>query len=355
MYADAVTRVVTSSLDFADNVVSLATEQQPGSRQAARVGRIVLDALSAAAAGSIVVGTGLETQLGLATTELVANVAVAPWVWSALVADLGEKATPVTWKDIARLSETIGADILRMIRAGATAQALEEMKNLEKIQKEGEGATRPVYVIDGEDFKQVGVLPIDKGECERAIASASAVSHTSQILETLVRNHVPSAVFGSVAIVTAAFAQFIRDQFVERGNQEASRPLRERDVIPRCFAEDRVLSQHICPITMMPIRHPVVDPATNTMYERFAIERWIDERGTSPLSNTPLRRESLVPAEETQRAIDAQLEALQGDYDRRTERMRRRLTQFEADVLNGDLPEAEPIINGGIIPAAPRA
>ena len=43
----------------------------------------------------------------------------------------------------------------------------------------------------------------------------------------------------------------------------------------------------ICPITLVQMTDPVIDPEGNT-YERIPIERWVREHGKSPLTNNHL-------------------------------------------------------------------
>ena len=48
-----------------------------------------------------------------------------------------------------------------------------------------------------------------------------------------------------------------------------------------------------CPITLEPIRVPVMDPEGH-IYEREAIEDWIKDHGTSPISRVPMTMEDIV-------------------------------------------------------------
>jgi hypothetical protein len=49
----------------------------------------------------------------------------------------------------------------------------------------------------------------------------------------------------------------------------------------------------ICPITREPVRHPVVTPYTDHVYEKEALEKWVREKGTDPMTRQPLRVEQL--------------------------------------------------------------
>ena len=50
----------------------------------------------------------------------------------------------------------------------------------------------------------------------------------------------------------------------------------------------------LCPITQEVMRDPVVTADGHT-YERAAIERWLHERRTSPLTGAPLQHRNLTP------------------------------------------------------------
>ena len=52
--------------------------------------------------------------------------------------------------------------------------------------------------------------------------------------------------------------------------------------------------EFLCPISMIVMAHPVVDREGNT-YERSAIETWLTNNSTSPITRRPLRRRDLAP------------------------------------------------------------
>ncbi|GMI27994.1 hypothetical protein TrRE_jg3120, partial [Triparma retinervis] len=49
-----------------------------------------------------------------------------------------------------------------------------------------------------------------------------------------------------------------------------------------------------CPLTKQRLEDPVIDPEGNT-YERSAIEEWLKEHSTSPITRSPLSLEQLAP------------------------------------------------------------
>ncbi len=79
------------------------------------------------------------------------------------------------------------------------------------------------------------------------------------------------------------------------------------DTIPEELDEDEFFNQHVCPITLSPIRHPLRDPLTDTIYEARAIIEWVRTHGTSPLSRRQLRVADLQPMPELQAEIDEML------------------------------------------------
>lgn len=59
----------------------------------------------------------------------------------------------------------------------------------------------------------------------------------------------------------------------------------------------------ICPITQELMIDPVIDPDGNS-YERQAIEGWLQQNGTSPITRAPLSRADLRPNRALKQAID---------------------------------------------------
>lgn len=111
----------------------------------------------------------------------------------------------------------------------------------------------------------------------------------------------------------ARFRNFVQEYQVSyialREREEGLDPL-ERNTIPEGLEDDSIFSQYVCPITRLPIRHPVLDQTTRTatfpgiMYERAAIEVWLERAHISPTSGIPLSKEALVPAREAEERIE---------------------------------------------------
>ena len=75
----------------------------------------------------------------------------------------------------------------------------------------------------------------------------------------------------------------------------SGRPLRSQSSLPRSF---------YCLITMELMTDPVMDPEGNS-YERSAIEEWLEQDRTSPITRTQLSPTQLVPNRALKDAIEA--------------------------------------------------
>ena len=329
MIADAVARLVTDGVDLVTNVFELATNQNPTACQIAdKVSKIVLNTLSMASAGAIAAGAPLKVQSALTGTELAGNILSLPVVVITLAAEV-EKRGECTWEEIARFIELVGARCLRLGRVACEAGCIEEKEYLAMTDEERAKATRPIYDSTDSDggFKKIGEKPVDKAECERNLENGIAVARGLRIAEGVLSNNVPSKIASSIIWLIAAFAQHQRDDLEVHRERERAIPLANRETIPEEFEDDEVLSQYVCPITAAPIRHPVIDPTTGRMHERYAIEEWIDAHHTSPLCHLPLERGALVPVRDVQNIIDDRLRELQRRRDAIVQRFQRHLEE----------------------------
>ena len=150
--------------------------------------------------------------------------------------------------------------------------------------------------------------------------------------------------FGVLFADFQIFSQEYRRRYEPLRNQEreVGDVFIEREIIPEEFEDDEVLSQHICPIARNPIRYPVTDPTSGTMYERVAIEEWIDRHHTSPLSRTSLERDQLAPDREAEERINTRLRELQERQNRTTQRIQAYLAARQEEDRGSDpLPSIE--------------
>ncbi len=78
--------------------------------------------------------------------------------------------------------------------------------------------------------------------------------------------------------------------------------------IPTYLENDPILSENVCPITGLPIRHPVSDPVCRDhVYEERAIRRWLERNPVSPLTRKPMSPEDLMPRPDITGRIEERL------------------------------------------------
>jgi len=118
--------------------------------------------------------------------------------------------------------------------------------------------------------------------------------------------------FFCISMLSWAARKGVARLFSEKVGQAASGSPPIGDVsqiskVPVQLHQDLVLSRYICPITQCPIRFPVGDPNGRTIYEKEAIEKWIEKEGTSPVTRGPLDKSALIPQPALQILIENRL------------------------------------------------
>ena len=84
--------------------------------------------------------------------------------------------------------------------------------------------------------------------------------------------------------------------------------------IPEPLHGDQVFRQYVCPITQQPIRDPVRDPTNGmTLYQRRAIEVWLQHNPVSPITRRPLQIADLQPAPTVRNQINSRLRQYQDE------------------------------------------
>ena len=73
---------------------------------------------------------------------------------------------------------------------------------------------------------------------------------------------------------------------------------------PKALPAEELTDALICPITLELMRDPVT-PGDSHSYERAAITEWLQKRGTSPLTNEPLRVEDIRPNVALRKVLEA--------------------------------------------------
>jgi hypothetical protein len=101
---------------------------------------------------------------------------------------------------------------------------------------------------------------------------------------------------------------FIFIHFCESYKKEQEHIQQEAgESIPEDLHTDPFFIENTCPITQLPIRHPLRNPITGMIYEAKAIKQWVRERGVSPSTLTPLKLEDLQPVPELEEEIERRL------------------------------------------------
>ena len=215
--------------------------------------------------------------------------------------------------------------IADLTRVGAELASYSEQDFLAKFEEDPK-ATRPVYKQDSDgDFVQIGERPIDPDECKKAINQAQGVSGAA----TVVRAVAAMPIEDSAVPVYELLERFMRRvvaHFAEApaaqapgGQEEDERidwtNLMALESIPPPLQNDAVFQRYICPITQLPIRHPVRDPNGITLYERRAIEAYLGEGvRPSPITRRNMSRHDLQDASGIQAIIDARLHQHQEQF-----------------------------------------
>lgn len=235
---------------------------------------------------------------------------------------------------------TLG-NLCTTVRAAIHAGALQEKTYLAMSEEERSHARRPIYEGSGEDERLVGYKPVDKAECEKLLQQATDCERVFGIAECLSKARVVSRttplVEEAIAKGTAmtqealqkltAFIKDCKEAWKVLTHQERV-DLLKRETIPAPFYEDDVFSQYICPLTGLPIRHPVKEPDSTILYEKDAISRFIDLHHTSPSTGKALTKEELLPARDEQELIDNRLKRYQDNinlHDREIEALAREI------------------------------
>jgi len=179
-------------------------------------------------------------------------------------------------------------------------------------------ATRPIYEWDGEDMIEIGRRPVDLEECRRFVDIAQKGKLASRVLDVGFSSHIISG--GSNVF------RSIRDSYAERQvryagvtsylqnhpvgfNNPANEPLDllSHDVIAQELQRDPIFMEYVCPITQEPVRHPIKDPVSGTVYEKSAIIEWLSDHQTSPITRQRLRVRDLVACPDVETIINNRL------------------------------------------------
>jgi hypothetical protein len=336
---DTVTKGISIAADLCDVYTHVTSDNLTSTGKIAAVTKTILAGLSACALGAKSLDYSLDTQTKLSCAESLAAIINVPVEVADCMEQSGSNGHPLDGIQIASKVTGIVAQVLRVqFERGAFV----EKGYLAMSDEERAKATRPIYQSDGEDIRIVGYKPVNKAECEENLAVATSGARVAGFVESIGKTKIGTVVPKLTVVVSKAtvevidkFTEFYRrirgsyqQQAIEEPQQQAGRfNFVSRNTIPPQFYTDSVLKEYTCLITKVPIRHPVIDPTTKTLYERAAIEQWINENHTSPLTRRPLKKEELIPANDVAERINTRLKTLEDEVNELDQKLNELLTE----------------------------
>lgn len=95
----------------------------------------------------------------------------------------------------------------------------------------------------------------------------------------------------------------------------------QRDTIPMFLHEDRQLAQNICPISLLPIRHPASIRGEKQVYERVDLEESLNRNPSSPFTRAAVTVNDIIDLPLVQRQINHRLRYLETEITREVQRI----------------------------------
>jgi hypothetical protein len=279
-------KVLTGALLILDikDVFSKMKEENHDFSFAERVNlaaQAILSTIRTFSVGADVLSDDLEMRKGIKIAELISRAIILPIDLATSEANLpGNK-----------LGAKIFTHLSGIFRTFCAANVLQEKRYLQLSPEELKTAYRVQY---DPDSHVVSTRPIDPEECKFLIEAHELFIFSMNTAEFCVRTDF-SAAYDQVKDFLEFCNVFRREQ--------VRVPPPEEDVIPEEFHEDPIFAGNICPITLCPIRHPLRDPTTGTIYEARALIAWVVQHQNSPTSRRPLRERDLQPVPELEARI----------------------------------------------------
>jgi U-box domain. len=283
---------------------------------ASAVNKLVLLGFSIGEIGALLGGASSSSLMHLKSWELLPRGAELPIEAGKYIVKLTKD--PSVENHIQLVEKGLIAPISGFIGTLADASAYYEKHFIEMSPEEREQATRPVYEYDSfeESFVLTGYKPVNLEECQKNLAmlqnlsSASGCVRISAELE-IIGNSYKSAksLYGQLALFferhgerISSFQHRCKEAPIQQNETPKEKEedlqenisLRALPFIPSPLHQDEVFKQYICPITQLPIRHPVGDPNGCTVYERSAILAWLMIQSVSPITKEPLTPDKLI-------------------------------------------------------------
>lgn len=187
---------------------------------------------------------------------------------------------------------------------------LQEKKYRDLSPEDRKKTLRPIYKVDEKSGKKnLEYKEIDIKECEQNIKEIEESLKNVKFAECMTHTNTIENIYKMFAARLLA-----KDPLNgQNGDQVAFDDLftlRRLKRIPPEFHDDQIFGQHTCAITLEPVRFPVSDPTTNNraVYEKSAIEAWLQNNPTSPLSRSPLHPAQLIARRDLQTVIERRLD-----------------------------------------------
>ena len=245
-----------------------------------------------------------ETFMGIA--NLITNIAA-------------DADSPQKFTSKAQIFSKYFSQMAHLVRNNFELETLHEKKYLEMSDEMLSRQQRPIYEIDEDGYRDIiGYKPVTREECENLISSYKKVINSTMIIEVAANTKVMEKtieVTSDLIDLFNEFRDFYKKRHAEKQENEIYDNLLIRQTIPKEFEDDPIFKKNICPITLCPIRFPVLEPRTKVVYEKAAIEEWIQKHHTSPFTRDVLNIEDLEPMPELQKVIDDRLKGIQEGID----------------------------------------
>jgi hypothetical protein len=300
--------------DASDIFQSLQTSSQqgddtPSSLKAANIGtRILILCLNTTELGCTACNSSEKTLTTIKVAEMASRTVDVSLSTITAIFQAGVNDSPL------KALQTMLIPMAGLLRSGCEMQALTEEAFLKLSDEELAKAKRPVYEEDyNHNFKLVGFKEVTREECQQILGNARRFSIASNVVEAAVKSGAISSVPSGISAAARGVGQLYNRLAAALQARQAAEDidpfyLRGLATIPEALHDDPVFNRYTCAITHAPCRFPVGDPNGITLYERAAIQTWLNNFPRSPMTQQPLRAHQLVPKPAIQALIDHRLQ-----------------------------------------------
>ncbi len=203
--------------------------------------------------------------------------------------------------------EKMFGDFTGVMRALAEQKRDTEEAYIHMTPEELASITKPIYEHDGDSLVQIGEKSVDVEESTQIVDGCNSLISILKVVEVSLK--------AGLATKGHQFITSLRQSMEQREEQHvvAEEPheflnLGNRRSIPVELRNDPVLSEYKCPITQEPIRFAVRDRRVpHTLYEKEAIEQWVNHAHNNPLTREVMDLEDIIPVADVQQTINARL------------------------------------------------